>query len=369
MAVKVVYIVSEIRKALAFEWIVDQIDRQRFDLHFILIGEKNTPMAAFLRDQNVPSIEVENSGKTNWPRTWLTIYRYLRATKPDVVHAHLFVANLLGLSAAWWAGIPRRIHTRHHGSLHHRYFPSTVKYDKLVNRLSTDIVVPCSRQREIVVNWEHTPANKVRLIYHGFDLQYFRDRNGDEVRKRYKIPGDAYPVVGVIARYTEWKGVHHVIAGFSELLAQYPQAHLVLANAGGDFADTIRQRLQQLPHTSFTEITFEPDISALYKTFNLFVHAPIDEYSEAFGQTYVESLAAGVPAVFTLSGIACEFIVDGENALVVPYQDPTAISRALTRLGEDSTLRESLANKGIQSVTELFSLSEMIGKLELLYSE
>ena len=78
----------------------------------------------------------------------------------------------------------------------------------------------------------------------------------------------------------------------------------------------------------YTEIVYETDMPALYKTFDVFVHVPVEPHFESFGQVYVEAMASGIPSVFTLAGAATEFVRDGENALVVQPRRPT---RSTTR--------------------------------------
>jgi glycosyltransferase involved in cell wall biosynthesis len=99
------------------------------------------------------------------------------------------------------------------------------------------------------------------------------------------------------------------------------------------------------------------------------VHVPISATAEAFGQTYVEALASHIPSVFTLSGIANEFISHGKNALVVPYCDSDAIFSNMKYLLDDRTFAASLAEAGYRSVAETFDIHIKIGKLEKLYGE
>jgi glycosyltransferase involved in cell wall biosynthesis len=101
----------------------------------------------------------------------------------------------------------------------------------------------------------------------------------------------------------------------------------------------------------------------------LIVHVPIDPYSEAFGQVYVEALAAGVPMICTLSGIAPVFIRDAYNALIVPYCDSRAIENAILQLLGDHKTCEYLVLNGRSSISEIFSLDAMCGKLRSLYLE
>lgn len=365
---KIVYIISDVEKSLAFEWTADHLV-SRCDLFFILIGRCDTPLTRHLNDLGVRYDVVSNDAYPSMFRQWWQVFRLLRRERPAMVHIHLWRAMLLGLSASWVLRVPKRIFTRHHAALHHRDYPSGLKLDKLCNRMATDIVAISQNVRDILITWEGVPQKKIHLIHHGFDLSYFRDVSAARervVRERYGLPEGAGPVIGVIARYTELKGITFIISAFAQILEHYPMATLVLANAQGDYASQIRKVLQQLSVERYREITFEQDLGALYRLFDVFVHVPTDLHGEAFGQTYVEALAAGSASVFTLSGVAAEFIDDGKNALVVPYRDADAIANAILRLLNDNTLRQKLVQAGRISARQ-FELKNMLDKLDELY--
>jgi glycosyltransferase involved in cell wall biosynthesis len=97
------------------------------------------------------------------------------------------------------------------------------------------------------------------------------------------------------------------------------------------------------------------------------VHVPVDSKVEAFGQVYVEALAAEVPSIFTISGIASDFIEHDQNSCVVPYRDSAAIEHALNVLWQTPEIRSRLKRNGWNSVQERFGLSQMILLLEALY--
>lgn len=368
MPVNVFYIISEIEKSLAFEWITDGVDKNKINLHFILLGKDDTPLINFLKSRKVDVHVIPFRGKKDLISSWIKIYLILKKYRPDVVHAHLYYACLVGLTTAWLLRIPKRIHTRHHGSLHHQYFPRAVYIDKLINFLSTDIIVISTKQLEIVNVWERTPIQKIHLIPHGFDLEYFQFNDEARVsalRSFYNLSENAF-VVGVISRYINWKGIQYIIPAFAKIKEKYPEAHLILANSHGNYTQQLKQLLSQLPKWSYTEIPFEQDIATLYKLFDVFVHVPVDEYCEAFGQTYVEALISGIPSVFTLSGIATEFIENEYNALVVPFRDSNSIAEAIKKIHLEKSLAKTLIRNGKRSVQQ-FSLASMFAKLDALY--
>jgi glycosyltransferase involved in cell wall biosynthesis len=368
--ISVLYIISDIGKALAFEWIAAQLDKKQFRLSFVLLNPGDSELETYLRQRDIPVHRIRCRSKKDWPVAWWQLFRLLKSQRPDMVHCHLLQACILGLSAASAAGIRRRIYTRHHSDYHFRYFPKGVKWDKWCNRMATDIVAPSAAVKDILVRMEQVPEQKVRIIHHGFDLDYFRkvpEALRQQMQEKYN-PGRQSPVIGVISRFTALKGIQYIIPAFKALLRDYPGALLLLFNARGDYAACLNAQLHaELPEGSYRTVAFEPELSGVYTLFDIFVQASSDTHIEAFGQTYVEALAAGVPSVFTLAGIAPDFVRDRQNALVVPFKDAEAIHKALQSILGDPQLQQTLTENGSRDVRALFSLEQMIRHTEQLY--
>ncbi|HEY3402705.1 MAG TPA: glycosyltransferase family 4 protein [Ohtaekwangia sp.] len=364
---RIVYIISEVDKSLAFEWIAERLDRNRFQLTFFLIGKKNSALAQALKQMNVPFIEFPFRSKGDLLVIFFRIFFKLLWIRPQIVHTHLFYANLIGLTASWILRIKKRIFTRHHAMVHYREFVNGVKWDKWCNYTATHIVAISENVKDILITLDKASPEKIRQIPHGFDLHYFSEVSPERVenlKRQYKL--HTHPVIGVIARFIELKGIQYIIPAFRELLGEYPQAHLVLANTNGNYASAINKLLDELPKGSFTTITFQNDLAALYRLFDVYVHVPVDKKSESFGQTYIEALASDVPSVFTLSGVAPEFIEHEKNALVIDYRNSDAIRDSVKRLLNDTDLRSRMTRQGRKSA-EQFSIDTMIANLTSLY--
>jgi glycosyltransferase involved in cell wall biosynthesis len=313
---------------------------------------------------------IKYEGRKNLPFAIIQLRHLFKSIRPDIVHTHLVDASLAGLIAAKLSGIKRRVHTRHHSVECHTYYPHGVYYDKFISRLSTLINATTEIVRETLVEREGADANKVWLIPYGYDLSSFdSDETATaELRKKYGLEGH-YPVVGVISRFVEWKGVHHIIPAFKRVTEKYPKAKLVLANAVGNHSDVLDAMAETtLAPEQYTKIVFEPQVFDLYKNFDIFVHVPITRDVEAFGQTYIEALYSEIPSIFTLSGIAHDFIRDREHALIVPYGDPDAIYDSMALLLEDQNLRAAIIKKGKEEVKRRFSGQAMASEMADLYS-
>lgn len=365
----VTLILSNHDRAIAYEWLVDMIDREKINLSFILMNPGDSFIERFLSERRVPFIRIIYHGKKDLIKSVYNIYKFLKKNKTDVVHTHLFDANLAGLFAANLAGVRKRIFSRHHATFHHQYYPKAVKWDRLINSLATAIVAVSENVRKVLIQQEHVSPGKVFVIYHGFKLDEFENvaqERVEDIKVKNKYDKKS-PVIGVVSRYFHLKGIQFIIPAFKKFLEQYPDACLVLANATGTYMSQVKEMLTSLPEDSYREIRFENDNAALYHSFDYFIHVPINEQIEAFGQTYVEALAASVPSVFTLSGVANMFIEDRKNAMVVPYEDADRIYIALSELATNNSLKEKIKKQGMEDVKKYFDIRKHITALENLY--
>lgn len=371
MKQNITYIISNINKALAFEWIAYYLNKDKFNLNFILLNPADSELEQYLININISVFRICYTGKKDTIKAIYNVCKILRQQKTTIVHTHLFDANIIGLTAAWLVGISKRIHTRHHSSFHHQYYPEAVKHDKYINWISTDIIAISKVVKNVLMINEKVSENKIHLIHHGFNLDEFMNVSSSVVNvlKNKYNPNNQYPVVGVISRYMELKGIQYVIPAFKKLIKTYPNALLILANAQGEYKNIIHQMLETIPKQNFIEITFESNIFALYKLFDVFIHVPITNEIEAFGQTYVEPLASGVPSIFTLSGVANEFIENKKNAIVVPFKNSDEIHSAILEILGNSIFANDLINNGKKDVYHKFTLDKMIISLESIYAK
>ncbi|MBK8845466.1 MAG: glycosyltransferase family 4 protein [Bacteroidetes bacterium] len=114
-------------------------------------------------------------------------------------------------------------------------------------------------------------------------------------------------------------------------------------------------------------IEFEKNVFDLYACFDVFVHVPVDEYVEAFGQIYIEAMAIEIPSIFTLSGVASEYIQNMKNALVVDFKNSEQIYEAIIYTLSHPDIIDAIVKQGKKDVFEKFDISQMILLLEEIY--
>lgn len=371
MKTRILHVFSDVDQSHLIKTLGVAMDRQKYDVGFVFIGKQEPLLHEYFNRKGHSSTYLKFYGKRDYPSTVVRLRQIFKRERPDVVHTHLVEGSLLGLTAARLAGVKNRVHTRHHGVESHIYYPHGVYYDRYNNFLSKKIIAISPVVADVLIGREGVDPKKVVTIPHGFHLEeLIVDESATERLKEKHGLNGRYPVIGSIARFIHWKGVHNTVLAFKDVLAVFPNAKLVLANAVGPYADQVNKLLEEnIPKENYVTFEFEPEIISLYAAFDVFVHVPVEKDLEAFGMVYIEPLTLKVPSVFTLSGIASEFVRAGRNALVVPYNDPENTAAAILRILQDEQLRRSITETGHDDVLQRFGAERLAADLDSFYTE
>lgn len=169
------------------------------------------------------------------------------------------------------------------------------------------------------------PRGKITIHRTGLDRSVFRPLDRAEARKRLNLPTDA-PLLATVGALIPRKGQAFAI----EALSQVPDAHLLLAGAGGDEA-ALRARaaalgltervhfLGAVPHGELPWVLSAADVLVLPTA------------SEGLANAWVEALACGTPVVTTPIPGAQELLTDPAWGRMVE-RDGNAIAAAVREL-------------------------------------
>ncbi|MCB0794458.1 MAG: glycosyltransferase [Flavobacteriales bacterium] len=376
---KVIYVVSNVSDSKEYDQLIRYWDRERYELEFVLMNPfQECGLQDNIRNAGLPCTTLPYRGKLDIPRTVFKLMRLLRDRRPDVVHTNLLDAAFVGLLAAWLSGIRGRVNTRHHAMHNHKYHPiKGVLYDRILNALSTRIIAITHSNQEILIDKEGVQKEKVLMLHHGFDMEQARKDPARMamLRERYADMLDGHgPIVGIISRPFDWKGLDHSIPALERIFDHYPDARVLLFNwRSTPFSDRYERMLGSLPKGSWRTIEFEPGVDQMFHLFDVFVHVPEDRFAEAFGLVYIEALLAGVPSIFTSSGIMHDLVdLPLKGVHMVPFQDRAAIENAVLQvLHSPPTMedREKMAEANKHLLRPILDVRSRSERLYALYDE
>ena len=296
---------------------------------------------------------------------------HLAAVEADVVHNHMYRAEVVGTQAAWAlaaAGRPRPFVV---GTVHSSRIRSEEDRD-LIRRLTPrmDHLVAVSRAIVRKLEDEGRVGAPISLIYNGVDLARYSEQGAcPTLLSEYLIPAGA-PIVGVVARLEAEKGHPTLLEAWPAVLGAAPDAHLLVVGEGSqrELLEAQASSLGLLNGKS-SSVTFtgrRDDVPAVTAALDV---AVLPSYREAQGLSILEAMALSRPVVASAVGGIPEMIDDGRTGLLVPPHDPGALAAAIVRLIDNPELAAHIGRAGHDLVHERFCVEQMVRAVETIYDE
>jgi glycosyltransferase involved in cell wall biosynthesis len=157
---------------------------------------------------------------------------HLAAVDADVVHNHMYRAEVIGTQAAWRLATTGRrplvVSTVHSSRIRSEEDRALLR--RLTPRM--DHLIAVSRAIVRKIEDEGRIGAPVSLVYNGVDLQRYVDQEACcTLHEEYGIPEGA-PIVGVVARLEPEKGHPTLLEAWPRVLASVPNAHLLIVGEG-----------------------------------------------------------------------------------------------------------------------------------------
>lgn len=163
------------------------------------------------------------------------------------------------------------------------------------------------------------------------------------------------------------KGVYDLIESFLPLRDAHPEARLVIGGNGETekAAALIRDRGLDAEVVLAGWIDGPAKTELLHRC-GIYV---LPSHNEGLPMSVLEAMAVGLPVVTTRAGGIPELVTDGVDGILIDAGDRTALTRALTRLVEDESLRERLGEAGRRRVEQTYSDRVVLPLLHQIYAE
>ena len=283
--------------------------------------------------------------------------------RPDVVEAHLSWSRLLGLFAAWRAGVPRRI-AFEQGDV----YLSSWKF-RLANRIGqrfADRIVVCSEAlREWNLRTHGIAPDRLAVLHNCVDLARFRPRASAAASSRFDLPAGRtrFVAVGTLGEGVD-KRTDVLIRALAIARTRGVDGALVVCGDGER-----RWTLEKLAAALDVEDRVRflgtcVDIPEILAACDVFCHAaPF----EPFGIACVEAAAAGLPAIVPNSGGIPEIVIDGRTGWLYPPLDAQALADRMVQLHESPAMRRDFGRAARRDAEHRFSVEGYVHRLHDLY--
>lgn len=360
--IKVLYIIPSFGTGGAERLLVDileNIDRSIFQPFAISlyppqggpyekeISAKNLPVM-FLRKRKGPDLG-----------TVLDIHRVIRLFKPDVVHTHLY-ALYYTILPMLINQVPVRIHTVHSKPLYEVPLPGKIIH-WFAFRFGKVLPVSVAKIIDREVRSIYGKKLKTKVIYCGINSAKFIQR---PIQQPFKRSNSV--VILHIGSFIPVKNHKLLIEAFSNVEKLIPQTFLWLVGDGAErpkIEEMVKSK-QLMGKVRFLGI--RSDIPNILAQADIFV---LCSNSEAFPVSILEAMASGLPVIATAVGGVPEAVIDGETGILVPPNNPEALSKAMLKLTTNPTFRQQMGMNARQRAISLFDINQTVREYERLYIE
>jgi glycosyltransferase involved in cell wall biosynthesis len=201
------------------------------------------------------------------------------------------------------------------------------------------------------------PSEKVVTISNGANVDLFSPKNQKMCRKDLGLPLDA-PYICFSGNLAPWQGVEYAIEAMPTIIERKSNARLIIVGGGvqKEYLERKASELNLKDHVIFTDRVNYHDVPKYINATDICV-APMTTGREKSGSSAIkiyEYLACGKPVI--ASNVPnIEFIQKNDCGLLVPKDDPDAMSKAIITLLNDPERRMKMGERGRKLVVENYS--------------
>lgn len=330
-----------------------------FDYQVLCLAEGGV-FEQVIRDMGVPVTILGKRRGIDLRLVW-RLWRWLRASKPEIVHTHLFTADTWGRLVARLAGVPLVFSTVHsvnswQGRVHRLV-------DRMLALVTTRLIACTAQVADKLQHQDGINGTRVVTLANGVDLQRFADVTPVDLAQVLGASGSG-PWLAVLGRLESVKGQAYLLECLALLRDQGVAFRCVLIGDGPERDALVEQvaRLQLLESVWFAG--FRREVPAWLAAIDVLV---IPSRWEGLPMALLEAMALGKPVVAHAVGGIPDVVRDGQEGLLVSPQHPEQMVQALARLLGDVPLRQQMGARAQARVRAHFSAESLSRAYERLY--
>jgi glycosyltransferase involved in cell wall biosynthesis len=355
-------------------------DPQRFRSTVITVYPHATHWLEPIQALGVPVVPLNCRSTREIPKGIATLRNWLLANKPDLIHSHLWAANIIGRIAGRLTGTPviSSVHNPDHEaqawadgadvSLIKRRIVRAL--DRWTAKAGNDRLIAVSNYVKQSAN-RHlgVPLDSIELVYNPIDtdlLTSLSPTNRAEVLRACGLPPDSLILLNV-ARLSPQKGLLYALRALPSIRKRFPSAHLLSVGATTDprWLEHLEQEATALGvKDHFHVLGGRRDVIDFLRACDVFIFPSL---YEGLGIALIEAMAAGCACVASSAGPIPEVVSDGEDGLLVAPGDPEAIAAAVCRLLDDESLRLRLGTAASKAALSRFQPRQSADALTRIY--
>ncbi|GIW24931.1 glycosyltransferase [Meiothermus sp.] len=282
------------------------------------------------------------------------LMKHLLCHKYNLIHVHLFPAQLWTACAASFAPVP--LITTEHSTYNRRRTVLFRVLDRWMYKRYGAVVTISKATAVALSEWLPEIGKRIYTISNGIEVSFFANAQAVDIKM---LPNLQRPLLVSVGRLEQEKDQSTLIKSLSYL----ENAHLLLIGEGS-MQDQLKELASRLGVTHRVHfLGRQTDVSKLLKTADVYVQP---SRWEGFGIAALEAMAAGVPVV--VSRVAGLKDVVGDAGLLFEPGNERELAEKISALLANQETRREYAVRG-QLRAMQFDIKQTVEQYKNLYQQ
>ncbi|MBI3601593.1 MAG: glycosyltransferase family 4 protein [Candidatus Omnitrophica bacterium] len=294
------------------------------------------------------------------PRIYLSLgplKKFVYKENINIIHAQTRVTQVMGYFLARMSHKP--LVTTCHGFFKPRFFR------RIFSCWGQAVIAISKPVKEHLVRDFGLDPKKVHWIANGIDCSKFvlaTEALKQQTRQRWNI--QAKFVIGLIARFSDVKGIDVLIKSMPLVIQQYPDVLFMVVGQGPEQEKlfNLAEGLNLKTHVRFENIVNQT--ADILPAFDLFV---MPSRQEGLGLSVMEAQSCGLPVIASGVGGLVDLIEDGKTGYLVSAGDSKALAAKINEVLRNPLQAREVGLAAREYIARNFSLEKMVSATEKIY--
>ncbi|MCK5534719.1 glycosyltransferase [bacterium] len=325
-------------------------------------------LVGYIKEKGLIGKELEELGiKVYKLNSLYKIYRFIKIRKIDILHTHLYRANILGRVIGKIASLPIIISSQQSIDNWKKFYH--VWLDRFTACFIDCIITNSEVAKTILSRREKVDNRKIHVVYNGVNTNIFNPRvKVNLIREKWGLGSKDF-VVGSILRLHQEKGADYIPEIVLKVREKIPEIKFLVVG-DGPLKKRLEEKIKKLSLDKNFFLTGcrvpEDILPAVLSSFDLFF---LPSKEESLPQAILEAMAMEKPVVATEVGGVAEVVLDGTTGKLVPSGDWLAFAENIVWMFNHREERVKMGEEGRKRVIKLFSMDKMINQTQKIYED
>jgi L-malate glycosyltransferase len=294
----------------------------------------------------------------------LELRRFIRSEGVSIVHTFFETADLWGGLVSHLSRVPILLSSRRDMGILRR--PKHALAYRFVNPLFTRVLAVSEEVRKCCIDVDHLRPERVETVYNGIEFPSLPLESRDACRERLGL-SDFKEIVLTIGNIRRVKGIDIFLRAAADVCKRRPSALFLVVGDNHEpaYFNELKELVNELG-ISHNVLFYGPseEVGQLLAACDIFC---LPSRSEGFSNALIEAMGAGVPCVATRVGGNVEAIENNRSGVLVPSEDPKALSSAIEELLDNPSRARALGREATEVVQSRFTHEAMMAHLTNIY--